>query len=285
MKEVEKFDLRQLVLFFLIIFAWTWTFWGVYALVAYEYPPYIVTTVQPTDLMRTFGFLIILGGLGPLIGAFTLTLSTEGKNGISSLLKREANVGFDKIWWVLIVLAVPVVFAISYLFVGFIETVPPIDLSNMLFYYFFAVSITSEFGWRGYLLNQLQLKWSPLISSLIVGLTWGFWMLPLFLAVGMPHSDWFFPYFVILAILISVLFTWFYNNTGGSVIKVLILHAMFYTLIGLSINSLFQTDLGFAVLLLLIAILAILVAIYWEPIKFTENLQSPLKTAKSSQVD
>jgi membrane protease YdiL (CAAX protease family) len=283
MKEIEKFDLRQLILFFLISFGWTWTFWGIYALLAYEYPPYIVTTVQPASLMWVLGFLIILGGLGPLISAFMLTFFTKGKAGLNSLLKRGTNVSFSTKWWTPIVLTLPIAFSVSYLLTGFIETVPPVDLSNMLIYSFFAVSITTEFGWRGYFLEHLQLKCSPLISSLIVGLTWGSWMFPLFLMIGMPHSDWHFPYFVIFVILISVLFTWFYNNTGRSVFVALVLHAMFYLLVGLSINGLFQTDLGFPVLLLLIAMLAVLVVIYWEPTKLPENLQNQLKIVKASQ--
>jgi hypothetical protein len=41
-----------------------------------------------------------------------------------------------------------------------------------------------ELGWRGFVLNELQIRFSPFASALIVGVVWGFWHTPLWLISG-----------------------------------------------------------------------------------------------------
>jgi membrane protease YdiL (CAAX protease family) len=97
------------------------------------------------------------------------------------------------------------------------------------FSYFVAATpfmlLTEETGWRGFALPRLQVKYQALIASLIVGLLWGVWHTPLFLTPGDPRST--YPYlgFVLSAMAQSVLTTWVYNNTGGSVLLASIFHA------------------------------------------------------------
>ncbi len=40
--------------------------------------------------------------------------------------------------------------------------------------------LSEELGWRGYALDALQARWSAAASSLVVGLAWSLWHLPLF---------------------------------------------------------------------------------------------------------
>jgi membrane protease YdiL (CAAX protease family) len=79
-----------------------------------------------------------------------------------------------------------------------------------------------EMGWRGYVLPRLQAKSSALISSLILGVIWGLWHLPKFLAPGNDSS---FLLFMLDTIVKAVLYTWLYNNTGGSLLLVTLFHA------------------------------------------------------------
>jgi membrane protease YdiL (CAAX protease family) len=60
--------------------------------------------------------------------------------------------------------------------------------------------IGEELGWRGYALNELQKKHSPLLSAIIVGVVWGFWHTPLwFLTSGYTGLN-------------LVLYIFFYDN-------------------------------------------------------------------------
>jgi uncharacterized protein len=88
-----------------------------------------------------------------------------------------------------------------------------------------------ELGWRGYLLDRLQERFSALVSSLILGILWSLWHLPTFfirdsyqasLGIGTPAFWWFFAGIVPL----TFVFTWIYNNTNRSTLAVILFHAM-----------------------------------------------------------
>jgi len=83
--------------------------------------------------------------------------------------------------------------------------------------------LSEEAGWRGFALPRLESKFSALISSLILGIIWACWHLPLyFIEERMP-----FYIFVILVLVITILMTWAYNNTKGSLIITVIFHFSF----------------------------------------------------------
>ena len=76
-----------------------------------------------------------------------------------------------------------------------------------------------EIGWRGYALPRLQANRSALTASVILGLLWGLWHLPRDLALGQ------FSFWSLLGIVaVAILFTWVYNNTGGSLLLALLFH-------------------------------------------------------------
>jgi membrane protease YdiL (CAAX protease family) len=77
-------------------------------------------------------------------------------------------------------------------------------------------------GWRGYVLPRLQAKYNALVSSLILGVIWGFWHLPKFLTPGNTSP---FGLFIVRIIAVAVIYTWIYNNTKGSLLLVTLFHA------------------------------------------------------------
>jgi hypothetical protein len=87
--------------------------------------------------------------------------------------------------------------------------------------------VAEEFGWRGYALDRLQVRYSALVSSIILGVVWGLWHLPLFFMQGQDMYRnapvW---GFILGTVFLSVLFTWIYNNTGKSILAVLLFHTM-----------------------------------------------------------
>jgi len=102
----------------------------------------------------------------------------------------------------------------------------PIIIVIAFFYILFLGGpLEEEFGWRGYALDRLQMKFNALISSVILGIIWGLWHIPLFF---MPGQDIYrnVPIlgFIAGAVFLSILFTWIYNNTGGSILAVLLFH-------------------------------------------------------------
>jgi len=77
-----------------------------------------------------------------------------------------------------------------------------------------------EIGWRGFALPHLQRRYSALVSSLILGLVWSFWHFPNFFFFTPTKLAVFVP----MGIVLSVIYTWVYNSTGGSSFAVVVLH-------------------------------------------------------------
>jgi membrane protease YdiL (CAAX protease family) len=92
----------------------------------------------------------------------------------------------------------------------------------------FGGPLGEEIGWRGWLLPTLQARLSPLLASLIIGLVWGLWHLPLHLR-GMYDGDMGtgaagFAVRIAGSCLLAVLFTWLYNRARGGLLVVILLH-------------------------------------------------------------
>ncbi|CDQ39947.1 CPBP family intramembrane glutamic endopeptidase [Virgibacillus salexigens] len=85
-----------------------------------------------------------------------------------------------------------------------------------------------ELGWRGYALNELQKKYSPLKSALITGGLWGGWHTPLWFASGYTGMNLikYIALFLIGIISFSIIVTLFYNLNKNLVIPIII-HQLF----------------------------------------------------------
>ncbi|WP_243637817.1 CPBP family intramembrane glutamic endopeptidase [Natrarchaeobius oligotrophus] len=90
--------------------------------------------------------------------------------------------------------------------------------------------LLEELGWRGYALDRLQLNWSALTASLILGVVWSVWHLPLFFIEGSFQHDSIgfgtagFWLFTVGIVALSPVFTWVYNHTARSILVVILLH-------------------------------------------------------------
>ena len=94
-------------------------------------------------------------------------------------------------------------------------------------YMLITVALGEEVGWRGYALPALQARYSALLASVILGVMWALWHLPLFFDPDTIYGN--LPFVVQLALQVpfAILLTWVYNSTGGSVLMVMLLHAVF----------------------------------------------------------
>ncbi len=78
-----------------------------------------------------------------------------------------------------------------------------------------------EIGWRGFLLPTLQKRLSPFVSALLVGVFWGAWHMNFADGIGG------FVFYTVTVTEVSILYTWIYNKTGGSVLAMVLSHFMF----------------------------------------------------------
>lgn len=87
--------------------------------------------------------------------------------------------------------------------------------------------IPEEGGWRGFALPRLQRRFGALAASLILGVLWAFWHVPFYLDPVYRVATMPFPMFVGVVIGLTILFTWIYNNSGGSLALTMLAHFFF----------------------------------------------------------
>ncbi|WP_410812721.1 CPBP family intramembrane glutamic endopeptidase [Micromonospora sp. 067-2] len=89
-------------------------------------------------------------------------------------------------------------------------------------------AVFEENGWRGFALPLLQTRYGPLLGSIVLGLMWTAWHLPVkFDLVGYGPGA-----LSIVAVLtakfvaLTVLMTWFFNRIGGATILAVAMHGL-----------------------------------------------------------
>lgn len=211
----NKSESQNLFLFFLIAFAWSWLLW------------------TPEVLWER---RLYLAPFGPTVAAFILSYLNGGMGGVKDLLKRGLSLNFKKIWLFPIFLLMPAIVGLSLLLAVLSgEPMPKITVLSQpwiiipAFFYilFLGGPLAEEFGWRGYALDRLQKYYNALVSSVILGVVWGLWHLPLFYMKGQDiYRNVPIWGFILGTIFLSILFTWIYNNTNRSILAVLLFHTM-----------------------------------------------------------
>ncbi|NQT60972.1 MAG: CPBP family intramembrane metalloprotease [Bacteroidetes bacterium] len=120
-------------------------------------------------------------------------------------------------------------------------------------------ALGEELGWRGYALNILQKKYIPLVASLIVGVIWGLWHLPLMILSGYSGLDlvYYIIAFMVAVVSLSIIITFFYNKSKNILIAMWI-HFWFNFLLKLVIIDLLPLLIYLSVGYLILAILVII---------------------------
>ena len=82
-----------------------------------------------------------------------------------------------------------------------------------------------ELGWRGYALPRLAKRFGLDTASVLLGVIWAVWHLPLFIIAGTDTTDQSFTVYLLQVTALSVAMAWVWHNTGGSLLLTMLLHA------------------------------------------------------------
>jgi uncharacterized protein len=210
---------HPLISFFVLTYAVAWLLWA----------PLVIFRDRIPGLL---GFvLVLLGSLVPSTVGVLFVALLRGRSGVRTLFRRllHARIGLR---WYLAVLAVtmlaPLAVGVTILFGG---ATPVVDntIFGVLFLFAFSIfpgsALGEELGWRGFALPRLQARHTALKSSLIIGILWGSWHLPLWLTGTESHPISLYGPLVVAVIASSVICTWLYNNTRGSLLIIVLYHA------------------------------------------------------------
>ncbi len=182
-----------------------------------------------------------LGTFGPTLAALALSGLLGGRAALGRLLRGLLIWRVPGFWYAfsLFSTALVVLPAIA-AHVGLGGAQPTFNdpaqwyLALPVFGYVLLFSVLGEeFGWRGYALPRLQRRFSALGASVILGLLWAFWHLPLFFVPGDVHHGLPISLFIVQDVGLAILMTWMFNNTRGSLLLAHLFHAASNTTLGL----------------------------------------------------
>jgi membrane protease YdiL (CAAX protease family) len=191
---------HRVISFFALAYSISWSLWGIAAVGGGQ-------------------VIFLLGGLGPLISAIVVTrLSGRSLRAwLRSLLVWRVSPGYYAVALLLPVAIYGVINLILVLLGQELDLSPLLTVAPTYAGMFLMVGTAGggleEPGWRGFALPELQGRHSPLVATLLVGLAWGVWHIPLYGPAGF-----------VVPLVLAFFYTWIYNRTG-SILLCLLLHA------------------------------------------------------------
>jgi len=242
---------RPLLAFFALTFGLTWGLGACFAI----FPAQLTTVFGTVSVTNP---LFILAVYAPSISAMIVSGLIAGPAGIRQLLGGFLRWQIGIRWYLAILVGIPMLDAIAMLLSAAVARTP---LIIDHWYELFLLGPTGhkivqaadagglwrvmpailgsfladpgplgeELGWRGFALGRLLKGRSALSAGVILGVIWGVWHLPAFIIAGTPQHNLSFPVFLASIVAVSVLMTWTFKGTGGSVLAAVLIHWTFNT--------------------------------------------------------
>ena len=210
---------HPLISFYVLTYAVSWLLWA----------PLVIFGDRVSGPLAFI--LLLLGSLVPSTMGVLFVALLRGRSGVRTLLGRLLHARIGLRWYLAVValtMLVPLAVGVSILMGG---DTPVVDntVFGVLFLFAFMIfpgsALGEELGWRGFVLPRMQARHSALKASLLIGILWGPWHLPLWLTGSEGHPISLYVPFVVAVVASSVFYTWLYNNTGGSLLIVVLYHA------------------------------------------------------------
>ncbi len=224
MRNLNFIKSNPAIVFLVFMIIWSWSSWS------------IIFSIFPMDMENNMPspIAVILVGLGasPSLIGIIFTRIYDGKGSIRSFLSRLLQWKVNFKFYLLALFMVPIISAIAIAFQLFLRG-STLE-SNIIGRIGVAIGagifagLIEEFGWRGFALNKLLIKYNLLKSAIITGLFWGLWhtainylglrqygllVIPILVLVGPIQLTAF-----------TVLMAFIYKRTKGSILLMVLSH-------------------------------------------------------------
>lgn len=190
--------------------------------------------LKPGEPSHTWSLNWFLNAFSPTISALILSWVIGGWGEVKHLLSGFTRWKVGWFWYfaAAFLFLGPLSFALVYIVLG--NPIPGLKpgvtfvmILSQIAFTLFSGPLSEEAGWRGFALPRLQMKFNAFVSSLILGVIWCCWHIPLFFLPGSSQQGIPFPIYLMLVVTLGVYFTWLYNNTRGSLIITVLAHFSF----------------------------------------------------------
>lgn len=196
--------------FIFITFLWSWVIWIPLILFSYNIisiPEILLSTIKVP--------LMMLGAFGPLIGTYIVLIKKYGKSFTKKyfLSFLDLNIGWKAYTYPLFIFGIstfiawylPELFGLNRL----VMLLPSIWIYfPCLLFMILVGGGQEEFGWRGYALPILEMKYGYWFSNILLGVIWTIWHLPLWFISNTSQSFMNFGGAFLLFIGYSFIFSW-----------------------------------------------------------------------------
>jgi len=172
--------------------------------------------------------LFFIATWAPAVAALTLVTACAGVRGVRSFLSRLLIWRCAPVWWLFILVGLPLVFMAGSLIKGgpLFAPLPPEGAGPMLTLMAMMLFLgpVEELGWRGVAQPILQRHMAPIWAGALIGALWGVWHLPAFFLAGVVFEDWTFLPFFIGNVILAILVTPIFNSARGSLLLPMLFH-------------------------------------------------------------
>jgi len=221
--------------FFTLAFAYSWIWWGILFVIA---PKGFEAGRAEMGALALYG---LFGAAGSSVASIVTTRIVNGRDGLRALFSRLGKWRVNFVWYGVAFFITPLLltailsalsFLVSPVFLPAVITSR--DITTLVGFGIvigLVAGFFEELGWTGFAIPKLQTHYSALATGLIVGVVWGIWhFLPDFWGRVGSFGALYIPNYVVFVIEVvayRTLIVWVYNNSKGSLLLGVLMHASF----------------------------------------------------------
>lgn len=201
---------HPVIAYFALTFLISWT--GALAVAA----PHLVRHQPLPKLTGILMFPVML--LGPSLAGIVLTRIVDGKSGLRVLFSQMSRAWVPLGWYTALLIPPVLVLTVLLFLQRFVSSVYAPNHFFLGILFGIPAGFLEEIGWMGYAFPKMRSESNGLVPSILLGLLWALWHLPVinYLGTATPHGSYWLPFFLAFSLAMTamrVLIGWIYTNT------------------------------------------------------------------------
>jgi membrane protease YdiL (CAAX protease family) len=201
---------HPVVAYFVLTFALSWS--GALAVAA----PHLIHRETLPKIIGLLMFPAML--LGPSLVGMLLARTVDGKSGLRLLLSQIFRVRVSARWYAALLIPPLLVLTVLLLLERFVSSIYAPNRFWLGILFGVPAGFLEEIGWSGYAFPKMRSHNDALTPSILLGLLWGLWHLPVvdYLGTATPHGAYRLPFFFVFTAAMTamrVIIAWIYTNT------------------------------------------------------------------------